>query len=218
MQGRWSLTASLFEGAPPVGPRLRATAELMLERYGIITREMALAEGIPGGFSALYPELSNLEVLGSANRGYFIEGLGGAQFALSGAVERLRSEPDTDGEVTVLATTDPANPWGSLLPWPKLADGLRTARTPGSYVVTRDGEPVLYLEKGGKSLIRLKPSISEIDLVDCLKALATMAAEKRIAPLKVERFDGEPVVGSAFEPVLAEAGFARQPKRMAVPG
>ena len=218
MQGRWSLTAPLFEGAPPVGPRLRATAELMLERYGILTREMALAEGIPGGFSALYPELANLEVLGSAHRGYFIEGLGGAQFALSGAVERLRSEPDTDGEVVVLASTDPANPWGSLLPWPKLADGLRAARTPGSYVVTRDGEPVLYLEKGGKSLIRLKPSLNTAELIECLGTLATMATEKRIGPLKVERFDGEPVVGSPFEPALAEAGFSRQPKQMAVPG
>src|SRR5205814_6725300 len=91
--GRWSLTAPLFDDKPGAGPRLRAQAELMLERYGIVTREAVLAEGVPGGFSALYGELSNLEVLGTARRGYFVEGLGGAQFALAGAVERLRGLP-----------------------------------------------------------------------------------------------------------------------------
>ena len=93
MQGRWSLTAPLFENAPSAGPRLRAQAELMLERYGIVTRETVLAEGVPGGFASLYGEMSNLEMLGTARRGYFVEGLGGAQFALPGAVERLRSLP-----------------------------------------------------------------------------------------------------------------------------
>ena len=94
VQGRWSLTAPLFANAPGPGARLRAQAELMLERYGIVTRETVLAEGIPGGFSTLYAELGNLELLGTARRGYFVEGLGGAQFALPGAVERLRSLPD----------------------------------------------------------------------------------------------------------------------------
>ena len=94
VQGRWSLTAPLFdERARAPGPRLRAQAELMLERYGIVTRETVLAEGVPGGFSTLYAELGNLELLGTARRGYFVEGLGGAQFALPGAVERLRSLP-----------------------------------------------------------------------------------------------------------------------------
>ena len=97
VQGRWSLTAPLFTGAPAIGPRLRAQAELMLERYGIVTRETVLAEGVPGGFSTLYAELGNLELLGTARRGYFVEGLGGAQFALPGAVERLRSLPDAHG-------------------------------------------------------------------------------------------------------------------------
>ena len=97
VQGRWSLTAPLFANAPGPGARLRAQAELMLERYGIVTRETVLAEGVPGGFSTLYAELGNLELLGTARRGYFVEGLGGAQFALPGAVERLRSLPEADG-------------------------------------------------------------------------------------------------------------------------
>ncbi|MGH2988522.1 MAG: Lhr family helicase, partial [Solirubrobacterales bacterium] len=131
VQGRWSLTASLFEDAPETGPRLRAQAELMLERYGIVTREMVLAEGVPGGFTTLYGELSNLEMLGTARRGYFVEGLGGAQFALPGAVERLRSLPDEEGRHLVLAATDPANPYGAALSWPKRPAGRRPSRSPG---------------------------------------------------------------------------------------
>ena len=110
LQGRWSLVSELLEDAPPQGPRWRAQAELMLERHGIVTRETVLAEGVPGGFTTLYGELSNLEILGTARRGYFVEGLGGAQFALAGAVERLRSLPQRDGEHLVLAATDPAQP------------------------------------------------------------------------------------------------------------
>ena len=151
-RGRWSLTAPLFEGAPPAGPRLRAQAELMLERYGIVTRESVLAEGVPGGFSTLYGELGNLELLGTARRGYFVEGMGGAQFALPGAVERLRSLPAPDGGFVVLAATDPANPYGAALPWPKLEGSRRPARAPGAYLLLRDGEPQAYVERGGRGI------------------------------------------------------------------
>ena len=117
VQGRWSLTAPLFAGAPAHGPRMRALAELLLERYGIVTRETVLAEGIPGGFAALYGELVNLETLGTARRGYFVEGLGGAQFALPAAIERLRTmRADEPAGALVLAATDPANPFGATLP------------------------------------------------------------------------------------------------------
>ena len=102
----------------------------MLERHGIVTRETAIAEGIPGGFAAIYGELQNLELLGTARRGYFVEGLGGAQFALPGAVERLRSLPRADGELLSLAATDPANPYGATLPWPKLEGQRRPASAP----------------------------------------------------------------------------------------
>ena len=217
VQGRWSLTAPLFADAPPVGPRLRAQAELMLERYGILTREMALAEGIPGGFSALYPELSNLEVLGSARRGYFVEGLGGAQFALAGAVERLRGMPAADGSLTVLASTDPASPWGAMLSWPKLEGGRRAARTPGSFVVSRDGRPLLYLEKGGRGLLRLDASLTEQELSECLTELVRLAGERTIPALAIERLDGEAVIGSERESLFTSAGFARRPKKLVAP-
>src|SRR4051794_9998586 len=117
--GRWSLTDSLFAGAPAHGERARALAELLLERYGVVTRETVRAEGIAGGFSALYAELSKLETLGTARRGYFVESLGGAQFALSAAVERLRAlrTDEREDEAGGGAAPHPAQPDGASPPW-----------------------------------------------------------------------------------------------------
>ncbi|MEA2386753.1 MAG: ATP-dependent helicase Lhr and Lhr-like helicase, partial [Thermoleophilaceae bacterium] len=178
--GRWSLTESLFRNAPAEGPRTRAQAELMLERYGIVTRETVLAEGVPGGFSSLYGELSNLEMLGTARRGYFVEGLGGAQFALAGAVERLRGLPQrNEDEYLILAATDPAQPYGAALPWPKRGEGRRPARTAGAYVLLRDGTPIVYVERGGKGIVRLIELEGE-ELTAAIVELATAAQEKLI--------------------------------------
>jgi ATP-dependent helicase Lhr and Lhr-like helicase len=213
VQGRWSLTAPLFANAPAAGPRLRAQAELMLERYGIVTRETVLAEGIPGGFSSLYAELGNLELLGTARRGYFVEGLGGAQFALPGAVERLRSLPYEDGSFQLLATTDPANPYGASLPWPKPATGRRPARTPGAHLLTRDGSPLIYIERGGRGLVRLV-ELSADELTAAVHALAAEVAAGRLPKLALEKLDGDPVIGSGQEDVLLEAGFSRGPRKL----
>ncbi len=213
VQGRWSLTAPLFADAPGTGPRLRAQAELMLERYGIVTRETVLAEGVPGGFSTLYAELGNLELLGSARRGYFVEGLGGAQFALAGAVERLRSLPAADGSFQLLAATDPANPYGAALPWPKPPSGRRPARAPGAHLLLRDGEPLLYVERGGRSILRL----IELDgdqLAIAAQALADGVSAGRLPKLGIEKLDGEPVIGSGHEEALLAAGFSRGPRKL----
>ena len=169
VQGRWSLTEPLLRGAesdPSV--RRRALGELLLERYGIVTREQVLAEGIPGGFSAIYAELSQLETLGVARRGYFLEGLGGAQFALPGAVERLRARGGASG-----ASGGPGRACGTAgarrrRPGPALRRGAavaqaagrrrreprgrRPARVAGAYVVLVGGDPVVYLERGGRAL------------------------------------------------------------------
>jgi ATP-dependent Lhr-like helicase len=230
VQGRWSLTSSLFADAPAHGPRMRAVAEVLLERYGIVTRETVLAEGIPGGFAGLYGELSNLETLGTARRGYFVEGLGGAQFALPAAIERLRTmRTDEPAGALVLAATDPANPFGATLPWPKrdddrkpslrdgpspsLAHGRRPARVPGAYVVTIDAEPVLYVERGGKGLVPLR-SVEDDWLREALEALAEAVRRGRVPRLGVERFDGEPVVGSPVGELLIELGFRQSPRRL----
>jgi ATP-dependent Lhr-like helicase len=217
VQGRWSLTAPLFENAPSAGPRLRAQAELMLERYGIVTRETVLAEGVPGGFASLYGEMSNLEMLGTARRGYFVEGLGGAQFALPGAVERLRSLPSPDGRYLVLAATDPANPYGAGVPWPKRdrggPGGRRPSRTPGAYVLLRDGEPLLFVERGGRGILRFREREDEA-LAEAIGELARAAREGLVPRLAIERLDGEPVIGSGLEEMLIGAGFSRQPRRL----
>jgi len=213
VQGRWSLTAPLFEDAPGPGAKLRAQAELMLERYGIVTRETVLAEGIPGGFSTLYGELGNLELLGTARRGYFVEGLGGAQFALPGAVERLRSLPEDDGSFQVLAATDPANPYGAALPWPKPPSGRRPARVPGAHVLLRDGEPLVYLERGGRSILRLE-ELGDADLGAAMAALADAVSAGRLPKLGIEKLDGEPVIGSGHEQALLSAGFSRGPRKL----
>ncbi|MDP9188680.1 MAG: DEAD/DEAH box helicase, partial [Actinomycetota bacterium] len=211
--GRWSLTSALFEDAPSQGPRSRAQAELMLERHGIVTRETAIAEGIPGGFAAIYGELQNLELLGTARRGYFVEGLGGAQFALPGAVERLRSLPRSNGEILILAATDPANPYGATLPWPKRESQRRPARTANAYVALRDGVPLIYVERGGRGILRLAPLEGE-ELAQTLAELAAAARDGVIEKLAVERLDGEPVIGTGMEQALVDAGFRRQPRRL----
>jgi ATP-dependent Lhr-like helicase len=217
VQGRWSLTGPLFAGAPAHGPRMRAISELLLERHGIVTREAVLAEGVPGGFAGLYSELVNLETLGTARRGYFVEGLGGAQFALPAAIERLRGlRSDEPAGPLVLAATDPANPYGATLPWPKREDddsGRRPSRVPGAYVVTLDAEPVLYVERGGKGLLALRRP-DDAWLRPALEALAEEVRRGRIPRLGVERFDGEPVVGSETGALLIELGFRQGPRRL----
>jgi ATP-dependent Lhr-like helicase len=210
VQGRWSLTASLFAADDPAARR-RAQAELLLERYGIVTREQVLAEGIPGGFSSLYDSLAALETIGVARRGYFIEGLGGAQFALPGAVERLRAQRDDDeAPPIVLAATDPAQPYGAALKWPRV-EGRSPARTAGAYVVLVGAEPVLYVERGGKGLQILA---DDHRVPAALDALVEAVQRSRVRRLAIERVNGEPVVGSPFEETLLDLGFRAGPRKL----
>jgi ATP-dependent Lhr-like helicase len=212
VQGRWSLTESLFRGQSDPAARRRALAELMLERYGLITREQVLAEGITGGFSAIYPELSQLETLGIARRGYFVEGLGGAQFALPGAVERLRAQPEGEQAPIVLAAVDPAQPYGAALPWPKHG-AARPTRVAGAYVVLAAGEPVVYLERGGRGLQTLVDG-EDPRLEPGLAALVDEVRRGRIKRLALEKVDGTPAMSSALAPALVRLGFQEGPRRL----
>jgi ATP-dependent Lhr-like helicase len=210
-QGRWSLAGRLFADRPD----RRALAELLLERHGLVTRDGVRAEGIPGGYGAVYGELRALETLGLARRGYFVEGLGGAQFALGGAVERIRELRPRDGEdaldALVIAAADPAQPYGAALPWPKRA-GARAARVAGAYVVLLGGEPALFVERGGRTLVPLRDP-DERWLRPALEALVRHVKGRRGKRLAVERFDGEPVTESELLPLLVEAGFLAGPRR-----
>ncbi len=227
VQGRWSLTTAVFGDEPDVAgapERRRTIAELLLERYGIVTREQVLAEGIKGGFAMLYDTFARLETLGICRRGYFIEGMGGAQFALPGAVERLRAAPLRNGEegsTLVLAAADPAQPYGAALAWPKReGSDRRPARVAGAYVVSVEQEPVLYVERGGRGLITLvaphaqaagpaRPDAVEV----ALAALAESVRAGRVGKLALERIDGEPAVSSPYAGALTELGFQSGPRR-----
>ncbi|HEY7621635.1 MAG TPA: DEAD/DEAH box helicase, partial [Solirubrobacteraceae bacterium] len=217
VQGRWSLTESLFRAEVEPGARRRTLAELLLERYGIVTREQVLAEGIPGGFAILYDALGQLETLGVCRRGYFIEGLGGAQFALPGAVERLRSQrSDEQAPPMVLAATDPAQPYGAALPWPKRDDEAgtrRPQRVAGAYVVLAGAEPILYVERGGKGIAVLADH-DDARIKPAFEALAAFVTGGRGRKLSLEKVDGEPVVGSAWEALLVELGFRAGPRKL----
>ena len=231
VQGRWSLTAPLLgtasataanasaAKAPSVSARRRALAELLLERYGILTREQVRAEGVPGGFSSIYPELSQLETLGIARRGYFVQGLGGAQFALPGAVERLRSQAPADTEPPlVLSAVDPAQPYGAALAWPKRDNddgpGRRgPARIPGAYVVLVRGEPVLCLERGGRGLLTLVDG-DDARLEPALAALADQVRRGRIKRIALEHVDREPALASPLGATLIALGFREGPRKL----
>ncbi|WP_217914949.1 Lhr family helicase [Miltoncostaea marina] len=209
--GRWSLAGRLFDGAVPDDERRRATAELLVERHGILTRSAALAEGVPGGYAAVYPALSDLETLGVVRRGYFVAGLGGAQFAMPGAVERLRDlreAPVGDEPATlVIGAADPAQPYGAAAPWPKREGARSPARVFGAQVVLVDGAPALYLERGGRALLTFAGT-DDRELDHAVRALAAWVLADRRRRLSIERVDGEPVFGGPMEARLAGAGFA----------
>jgi ATP-dependent helicase Lhr and Lhr-like helicase len=197
--GRWSLVAELIGSGTSPTERLHAEAGVLLQRHGVLTREAVVAEGWPGGFASLYPVLRAMEESGRIRRGYFVEGLGGSQFALPGAVDRLRSLREPERGIVALAACDPANAYGSVLPWPR-SDG-RMARAAGAYCVLDAGELVLYLERGGRSLMTngdIQP-----DHVRALIGVATNAGK-----VEIQRVDGVGVMESPIAALLREAGFA----------
>ncbi|MFT5268691.1 MAG: ATP-dependent Lhr-like helicase [Acidimicrobiales bacterium] len=200
--GRWSLVAPLLEPRPTPTASAHARAIQLLERYGVLTREAALGEGNEGGFAGVYPVLKALEEQGKVRRGYFVAGLGAAQFALPGAVDRLR-RPGEDENIVVLAATDPGQPFGASLPWPDSAG--RPSRSAGALVVIDNGEPLVYIERGGKSLIAFPEASVRPGWA---KALALTINQKR-ARLEIAKIDGEPAGESGLTDLLEGAGFTR---------
>ncbi|MEU9021705.1 ATP-dependent helicase [Actinomadura sp. NPDC048394] len=211
--------------------RSHALAEALLERYGIVIRGAVAAERTPGGFSAVYPVLRAFEESGRCRRGYFVEGLGAAQFALPGAVDRLRAlrpsaaAPDDisalwetprkpDVRALVLAAADPANPYGAALPWPgrddEVASGHKPGRKAGALVVLVEGRLVLYVERGGKTLLTWDddPDV----LQPAVDALALAVREGALGKLTVERADGAAINDSPLAAALESAGFHPTPR------
>jgi ATP-dependent Lhr-like helicase len=207
--GRWSLVEPLVGGAPT--ERLHALTLALLDRHGVLTREAVAGEGLEGGFSAVYPVLRALEEAGRIRRGYFVEGLGGAQFALAGAIDRLRAvrEPGSGREVHVLAAADPANAYGAALAWPRRGEADRRPfqRAAGAYVVLVDGEAVLYVDRGGTSLQTLPAFGDEERALLAARALRGLLSDGRFRELVISKVDGEAVSGSAARDLLLAAGF-----------
>jgi ATP-dependent Lhr-like helicase len=216
--GRWAL---LPEIDPDPTRRAHANAERLLERHGVVTRGAVVSERVPGGFAAIYKVLSAFEDSGRARRGYFVEGLGAAQFGTAGSVDRLRtySRGTEVGEKAVavaLAATDPANPYGAALPWPA-TEGHKPGRKAGAIVVLVDGELVLYVERGGRTLLTWSEDPERLD--PAAEVLAGAVRRGALGRLTVERADGDPLLGAGDTPLrhaLQSAGFVATPKGLRV--
>jgi ATP-dependent Lhr-like helicase len=204
--GRWSLVPRV-----PVDQtrRAHAVAGQLLERHGIVTRGAVMSERIPGGFAGVYGVLKAMEESGRCRRGYFVEGLGGAQFSTPGAVDRMRAlaeRPNEPRHAHVIAATDPANPFGAALPWPEGDSKHRPGRKTGAVVVLVDGDLVLYVEKGGRTLLSFTEEERVIN--PAVEALALAARDGALGKLAVEKADGGSVFGDTpLARALIEVGF-----------
>lgn len=204
---------------------------MLLDRHGIVSRETLESEREPGGFSAILPVLRALEEAGRVRRGHFIAGGTSAQFALPGAVDRLRAARAVEKtpQAVLLASLDPAQPYGATLPWPA-APGGRPRRAVGTTVVLVDGRATLFVERGGRQLVCFAPeSTAEVGeaaaqgvaaaadpssadghparLLAALRLLARSVARLGLRRLAVTRIDGEPALRSPLAPLLRSAGF-----------
>ena len=214
--GRWCLVAPLLEPAPTPTEAAHATARQLVERHGVVTREAVLAEGVVGGYASVYGVLKVLEERGQVRRGYFVSGLGAAQFALPGAVDRLRQSrrrADDDGGATgaiappvVLAATDPAQPYGATLAWPESAG--RPARTGAAVVVLRDGVPIAWYDRRSHHLVTFPHTHDDRSWAE---ALADQVRDGRLRKVEVRKVDGEPLDTS---PVAADDHRRRQGRRL----
>ncbi|WP_435741605.1 ATP-dependent helicase [Nocardioides sp. SYSU DS0663] len=222
--GRWALLPEIDDDPTR---RAHATAERLLDRHGVVIRGAVVSERLPGGFAAAYKVLSAFEDSGRCRRGYFVDGLGAAQFGTAGAVDRLRTfaevPPDATPVAVALAATDPANPYGAALPWPDRAvdadaaegrgAGHRPGRKAGAMVVLVDGRLTLYVERGGRTLLTWSDDAAR--LTPAAAALAEAARRGSLGRLTVERADGEQLLGSGTTPLreaLTAAGFVSTPK------
>jgi len=161
--GRWSLVRDLLQHPPTSTERITARVRQLLDRNGLVTREIAQGESLTGGFSAVYPVLRGMEEAGKIRRGYLVEGLGALQFALPGAVDRLRSLRDLPEEprTVILAACDPANPYGVALSWPARAGARRPTRAVGARVILIDGLPAAWISPDEKHLLTFPDAVAE---------------------------------------------------------
>ncbi len=226
--GRWSLVAPLLNAHAGATERAVARANMLLERHGVVSREAVQAEELTGGFGSVYGVLKAMEEQGKVRRGYFIEGLAAAQFAYAGAVERLRgARPDGDKQsvdetdLTLLAAVDPANPYGTLLPWPETGaadDKQRPRRVSGAWVALVQGKPVLYIGPRARQLLTFPDQVmaGRGDWELAFSAMAKLPSAARRGYMMVEKIDGLPVSQSPHFHRMLQCGFQRDYRGLAV--
>ena len=210
--GRWSLVASLLVADTSATERAHARAVGLLERYGVAARETTALESIRGGWSTVYPVLRAMEEAGKVRRGHFVDGYSGAQFAFAGAVDRLRAArlPDESSETRVLAATDPAQPFGALLPWPQAtSERARPRRAAGSRVVSADGLALAWLERSGRRLWSfVVPEGEALEVAPRVAvALRSLFADRGRGVVRIDEIDGAPAERSAWADAFVSAGF-----------
>jgi ATP-dependent Lhr-like helicase len=214
--GRWSLVSDMISMHQPThSERVRAQCLQLLNRYGVLTRESVQAEGaaIAGGFSTLYPVLKLMEESGSIRRGYFVKDLGPTQFALPGAVDRLRllRQPDEEASIAFIGATDPANPFGAVLPWPERSAGRKPMRLVGSWVVIIDGCLAAWLAPGDSQLVTFLENVPyrspEAAAQQVAETLAREVMHARRKAVFLTEIDGSPVPAEPMASALEHAGF-----------
>ena len=222
-QGRWALQAAAFDAERSGTEWSHAMAQQLLTRYGVVFRETAHAENLPGGFSAVYDVLKAMEESGRIRRGYFAADLGATQFAMPAAVDLLRSLRISEGdksEMLQLAATDPANPYGALLRWPAAPDsGSSLTRSVGARVILCNGALVAYLRRGNPNAQVFLPE-EEPQRSQVAKSVAEFFVERVQersddgdvrAGLLIATVNGVPVAEHIMAKFLLEAGFAAAP-------
>lgn len=232
LAGRWSLVPEPITDATL---RAHAWAETLLARHGVVTRGAVESEEIPGGFAAVYKVLAQMEDAGQCRRGYFVDGLGAAQFAAGNTIDRLRTLDDTADDtawpsgtdtptVRVLAATDPANPYGAALSWPEVVSGPdtqgsagarhRPGRKAGALVVLVDGLCVLFVERGGRTVLVFDDRVDAVPLA--AQALADAVRSGAVGQLTITTLCGDTVHASQYSAAFQAAGFGITPKGLRI--
>ncbi len=210
-EGRWSLLAPLT--TPTETERRTALVRALLSRHGVLVREALSIEGIVGGMSAVYDVLRAMEDAGRVRRGYFVEGLGAAQFALPGADEPLRAErePRKDARALLLAATDPANAWGAALPWPKRESGQKPMRAEGALVVLgADARLLAWIGRAERTMLTFlgeEPDARRRDAEVIARTIAEPVERGTRAAMLIAQVDGASAETSVLAEHLLRAGF-----------
>ncbi|GAB18652.1 putative ATP-dependent helicase [Gordonia effusa NBRC 100432] len=217
MAGRWSL---LPRQDIDTTLATQVLCEQLLDRYGVVTKGAVAATGVSGGFARIYKALNIFEDSGKVRRGYFVDGLGGAQFATPTTVDALREHVEVTrahrNSAVVLAATDPANPYGAALDWPRRDDvedaaaGHRPGRKAGALVVLVDGMLALFVERGGKTVLTF--TADDDALTAAAGRLVDTVTSGRVDKLNVDHIDGSAALSTALSKIFVGAGFATTPR------